>query len=416
MVSNNVMNVATKTAWIINQYASTPATGMGGRHYYLARELVKQGYQIYLIASSANHLLHHKPEINEPYKVELVDGVNFVWVNMPQYTDAHSKRRALNWFFFAWRLQGLANFLTTPDVILYSSPSPIGFLGAERLANQVKARLLFEVRDIWPLTLTEIGGYSTTHPFIRLMQWIEDHAYRRADAVVSNLKNAVEHMVERGMSREKFTWIPNGFSLDEVALKVPLADSVWQQLPQDKFIVGYTGTLGVANALDTLIMAAEKLCNHTEIVFVLVGGGKEKVILQEMVSNKGLDNIIFIEPIPKVQIQAMLSHFDACYIGWLNDELYRFGIGANKIPEYLYSGKPVLHAYSGACDPVTEYDSGIQISAENADLLAKAVLQLYHMPVEKRTLLGSNGHKAATEHYEYGQLAQQLAKVMFLAK
>nr|WP_289711344.1 glycosyltransferase family 4 protein [Aeromonas veronii] len=411
------MNVTTKTAWVINQYASTPATGIGGRHYYLARELVKQGYRVYLIASSANHLLHHKPEINQPYKVEQVDGVDFVWVKMPQYSDAHSKRRALSWFLFAWRLQGLVGFLTKPDVILYSSPSPIAFLGAEWLANKFKARLVFEVRDIWPLTLTEIGGYSAKHPFIKIMQWIEDRAYRRADAVISNLKHAVEHMVSRGMSREKFSWIPNGFSLDEVNQNVPLSDSVYQQLPQDKFVVGYTGTLGVANALDTFILAAEKLREHTDIVFVLVGGGKEKTSLQAMVSSKRLHNVIFIEPIPKVKIQAMLSNFDACYIGLTKDPLFKFGVSPNKLFDYLYSGKPVIYSIeSGEYRPVADANAGIQISSENPDELAEAVLTLYHMPAEKRTLLGANGHKAATAQYEYCQLAQQLAKVMFFSE
>src|SRR5690606_30854687 len=103
---------------------------------------------------------------------------------------------------------------------------------------------------------------------------------------------------------------------------------------------------------------------------------KEKETLQAQAREKNLTNVTFIDPIPKVQIQAMLSQFDACYTGWLKDDLYRIGIGANKIPEYLYSGKPVIYAYSGECDPLEEFQAGICTEAENPQALAAAILQL----------------------------------------
>lgn len=387
---------------------------MGGRHFYLARELAKQGYKVYLIASNANHLLRKPPVLTAQFKLEPVDGFTFVWVKMPKFSQAHSKQRAINWFLFPWKLQQLAKELPdSPNAILCSSPSPIAFLGAERLAKRFNARLVFEVRDIWPLTLTEIGGYLPKHPFIRVMQWVEDRAYRRSDRVVSNLKNAVDHMVSRGMERAKFTWVPNGISLDEVDLKAPLNEAARQQVPQGKFIVGYTGTLGVANALDTLIDAAECVKVHADIVFALVGGGKEKQALQKRVQDKKLTNVIFIDPIPKVEVQSMLSCFDACFIGWKNEPLYRFGIGANKIPEYLYSGKPIIHSYSGACDPVAEVGAGIQVEADNPEQLAAAVLRLCAIPAAEREAMGTRGRAVALQQYEYGMLAHKLAGVMF---
>lgn len=402
-----------KTIWIINQYASTTETGIGGRHFYLAQELAKQGHKVYVIASSANHLLHTAPKLTGDFTFEPVAGFTFVWVKMQPYFEAHSKQRALNWFLFPWCMQKLAKLIKDkPDAVLCSSPSPIAFLGAQRLAKKFKAKLVFEVRDIWPLTLTEVGGYSPKHPFIRLMQWVENKAYRNSDRVVSNLKNSVEHMVEHGLAREKFTWVANGFSLDEVNQKVLLSEGAEQQLPKNKFIVGYTGTLGVANSMDILLKAAEQLKDNAGIAFVLVGRGKEKETLQAQAREKNLTNVTFIDPIPKVQIQAMLSQFDACYIGWLKDELYRFGIGANKIPEYLYSGKPVIHAYSGTCDPIAEFQAGICTEAENPQALADAVLKLYQMSVKQRQQMGDNGRKAALEHYEYGMLAKKLANVL----
>ena len=112
----------------------------------------------------------------------------------------------------------------------------------------------------------------------------------------------------------------------------------------------------------------------------------------------------------------MLALFDACYIGWLKDDLYRFGIGANKIPEYLYSAKPIIHGYSGACDPVADTKSGITIPAENPELLAQAILQLERMSINERVEMGANGRKTALEQYEYGKLSSQLASVIWNGK
>nr|WP_275589581.1 glycosyltransferase family 4 protein [Pseudomonas sp. KSR10] len=387
---------------------------MGGRHFYLAKELAKLGHNVYLIASSSNHLLREQQHFEGGTKVANIAGFSFVWVKMPPYPEAHSKQRALNWFIFPWRLVRLSKIIPIkPDAIVCSSPSPLAFFGAHRLAKIHRAKLVFEVRDIWPLTLTEIGGYSVKHPFIKFMQRVEDWAYRSSDEVVSNLKNAVEHMVSRGMTPSKFSWIPNGFSLEEANAPARLEESIIDQLPKGKFIIGYTGTMGIANALFSLLEAAETLKNFEDIAFVLVGNGKEKSKLQCVVSEKGLKNVTFLDAVPKASIYPMLSYFDACFIGWLNDDLYRFGIGANKIPEYLYSGKPILHAYSGMADPVLEASAGLTVPAEDANGLAEAILSLYKMPAEARVAMGLNGRTAALAHYEYGLLAKRYENILF---
>lgn len=404
-----------KTLWIINQYASTPATGLGGRHYYIARELAKMGVRVYVIGSAAHHLLREKPQMRSAFKIEEVDGFSFVWIKMPDYEHAHSKRRVLGWLWFPGRLLRLPSVVPfKPDAILCSSPSPFAFIGAKRLAVKTGARLVFEVRDIWPLTLTEIGGQSPSNPFIRIMQWVEDKAYRESHRVVSNLKNSVEHMVSRGMERAKFSWVPNGFSRDEVGQNVPLNEASRQQVPKGKFIVGYTGTIGVANSLDTVLNAAELLSDQPNIHFVLVGGGKEKAELLRMCKERALENVTFIDPIPKVEIQAMLSLFDVCYIGLSKDPLFRFGVSPNKLFDYLYAGKPIIYGIeSGDYRPVEDVNAGVQIPAQDTKALVEAVVHLYRMSEEARFEMGQRGKALAESRHEYSQLAEQLAKALF---
>lgn len=404
-----------KTFWLINQYSSTPETAMGGRHYYLAQELAKKGHQVYLIAGRYSHLLHHPKEFEEQYLVEeIIPNFSFVWVNLPEYQEAHSKKRILNWFKFSWLLRNLANVIPDKqDVILYSSPSLIGYLGAKYLANKFKALFIFEVRDIWPLTLMELGGHSANHPFIKFMQWIEDRAYKKADYVFSNLYNAVEHMQSRGLDPNKFHWIPNGVSLEEVSQKQPLSPETMAQLPKNKFIIGYTGTIGVANAIDDLIEAAKLLSNTPHLHFVLVGSGKEKESLIQKAQSLGLQNITFIDPIPKKQIQSMLEQFDICYIGWQKNSLYRFGIAPNKLPEYLYAGKPIIHAFSGKGDIVQQARAGVTIEAEDPRAIVGAVEQLYALTEEQHQQLGASGKTFVLQHLEYRMIAEKLENIVF---
>lgn len=404
-----------KTIWIINQYSSTPETGLGGRHYYFAKSLAKLGYEVYLVGAAFTHLLRKPPVFQDQFKIEKIEnGFNFVWVKMPVYAEAHSKKRIANWFSFAWKITKLKNILPAPDVILYSSPSLVGYLGAEKLARDLSVPLAFEVRDIWPLTLCELGGYSESHPFIRLLQWIEDRAYKNADYVFSNLKNSYEHMQSRGMRLEKFAWIPNGFLKEEVEGAQLLEQVTLDQLPKDKFIVGYAGTLGIANALDSFIEAANQLKKYSEIAFVLVGNGKLKQRLQQQAEDLNLTNVYFVDAIPKKQVQSLLKVFDVCYIGLTKDPLFRFGVSPNKLFDYLYAGKPVLYAIdSGPYTPIADSQAGIQIEPENVQHIVEGVLKLYNISPEERAIMGHNGHQEAIQSYEYGSLTQKLALILF---
>lgn len=404
-----------KTIWIINQYSSTPEAGVGGRHYYFAKSLAKLGYEVYLIGAAFTHLLREPPVFENNFKIEKVDeNFNFVWVKMPIYAEAHSKKRIANWFSFAWKITKLKNILPKPHVILYSSPSLIGYLGAEKLAKDLSVPLAFEVRDIWPLTLCELGGYSQSHPFIKLLQWIENRAYTNSTYVLSNLKNSYEHMQSHGMDINKFTWIPNGFLKEEVEGALPLEMHTLDQLPKDKFIVGYAGTLGIANALDSFVKAASQLKDYSDIAFALVGQGKLKTDLQQQVKDLNLSNVYFVDSIPKKQVQNLLQTFDVCYIGLTKDPLFRFGVSPNKLFDYLYAGKPIIYAIdSGDYMPVFDAQAGIQIEPENVQRIVEAILKIYQMSPEARCVMGKNGHREAIKSYEYGSLTQKLASILF---
>ena len=404
-----------KIVFIINQYSGTPEYGYAGRSYYFAKELAAKGYNVYLITASYTHLLKKQPVVNERFQIQTVDGFKLVWIKMPEYSEAHDKKRILNWFLFSYKITKLSKLLkTTPDTIVYSSPSIVGYLGSKRLAKQCQAKLILDIRDIWPLTLIKIGNISPSHPFIRLLSYIEKKAYLGSDIVVSNLKYAVNHMQSIGMNSSKFRWIPNGVDLDEMVNQEPLTKEFLNQLPKNKFIIGYTGTFGLSNDLNTLIAAAAIIQKADQnIAFVLIGSGRERQELLDKVSSLRLHNTHILNSIPKTQIQSALKLFDGLWIGAKSTDLYQFGVSPNKLFEYLYAGKPIIYSIdSGNFTPVTDYKCGVQVKPEDADDLANNILALKAMPIEARLIMGENGHNSAIKYFTYQSLTNKLQEIL----
>lgn len=381
----------------------------------MAQELAKRGHAVYVVAASFTHLLRNQSKQSKPFEHETHGGVNFVWVRVPRYSLAKSKIRIINWFIFSLKLLWLSRVIKDkPDVVWASSPQPFLFLSARRLARKLKARLVFEVRDIWPLTLQELGGLSEYNPLILAMRWIERVAYRDSDAVISNLPNAIEHMAQKGLCRSKFTWITNGICLNEMGRQEEYSAKSLEGFSRGRFTIGYVGTLGLANSLHFLINAIASLKNEINISLVLVGAGGEQGALKGLVDKLGLNkSVLFLGAIPKQQVQSVMAHFDVCYIGWQNLALYRYGVSPNKLPEYLFSGVPIVNSYSGFFDVVADAGAGLSAKAEDSDSIANAIKKLYFMGAEKRQALGDSGKRYALEHLTYAALSLRAERVLF---
>jgi len=298
-----------------------------------------------------------------------------------------------------------------PDVVIASSTYPMDIWPAHRIARLAKAKLLFEVHDLWPLSPMELGGMSKWHPFIMLVQQAEDYAYRHADRVVSMLPKVREYMMSRGLAPEKLHFVPNGIDPGEWLTDTPdLPDKVRNTLgnlrAQGTAIVGYAGTHGVSNALDNMLDAA-RLMQGEKVAFVLVGGGPSKAGLQERASREKLDNIHFLDPVEKNRVPSLLSYFDIAYIGWHRHPLYRFGIAPNKLMDYMMAARPVLHAVEAGNDPVREAGCGMTIEPDNPQAVAAGVRSLLALPVEERRAMGERGKAFVLENLTYPVLGRR---------
>jgi glycosyltransferase involved in cell wall biosynthesis len=399
--------------WFIDDDAGSPLHGMEFRHYYMAESLLKKSEKSLVISASYSHLFYNLPTIeNRPYLFEKVNGIDFLWLKVINYKQGNSKKRILKWFQFALKLFSLPKIITTkPTVIVSSCNAPFLIIPCYYLAKKYNAKFILQVKDIWPLTIMELGGYSKYNPLIYIMQKSINFAFKNADVVISVLPYLDKYIEEQGIKRDKIEYLPNGISIKEVENALPLNDKTTSQIPSNKFIVGYAGAMGIGDGLDMLIKSASLLQNYSHIHMVLVGKGAYKKTLEIMVKELKLNNVSIIDPIPKREVQSLLKYFNICYIGWRDKAIYKYGISANKIFDYMYAKKPILHLYSGAGDLVSDAKCGITVTKQSEKYLAKALLKLYYISQRERDAMGNRGYIFVKNNHSYRAITDRFLAI-----
>jgi glycosyltransferase involved in cell wall biosynthesis len=224
-----------------------------------------------------------------------------------------------------------------PDVIVATSPPLTVAITMWLLAMGHWAPAVFEVRDLWPETAITTGVLRS-RLLIRLGYRLEALAYRRA-AWVNILTPAFEEVLvrDKGVPRRRISMIPNGADLDIMRLG-PKDNEVRRRLGlEGKFVVSYFGAHGRVNALPWVLKAAALLRGDPRIRFVLIGDGALKPGLVEQARREGLDNVLFLDPVPKERLAAILK---ACDLGLMTlDNLPVFDTACpNKFMDYLAAG------------------------------------------------------------------------------
>ena len=397
---------------ILNHYAGSPEMGMEFRPYYLAKEWQKYGHKVVVVGGTFSHLRKKQPSEGE----EMIDGVRFVWLKTPSYQGNGVKRVFSMLSFLRQTFWGIRKKLGDfrPAVVIASSTYPLDNISARKIARKFSAKHIYEIHDLWPLSPMELGCMSKFHPFIVMMQWAENYAYRKCDAVVSILPKVEEHCKSHGLKDGKLFLVPNGITMEdwEHAEEISGENKAFFSGLREKyrFVLGYLGGHALSNSLDILLDAA-KMVSDENIAIVLVGNGVEKAHLMQRVENEGISNVFFQNPVSKRVVPKMLSEMDGLYIGWRKSSLYRFGISPNKLFDYAMSQKPIIHAVDAGNDMVADAKCGISVVPDDSKKIAQAIVDLSKMTEEERSALGNNGHDYVMKHHTYNVLAKQFLDV-----
>jgi glycosyltransferase involved in cell wall biosynthesis len=402
-----------KTIWYISKYFERPSeSSPGGRGFLLLKEMAAQGANVTAIISDSNNLVK-VPELISPILRENLDGVQLVWLRTMSYPIAKSARRILSWLHFEERLFLLdKSSLPRPDVIIVSSLSLLTILNGLMLRSKFNCKLVFEVRDIWPLTIVEEGGFSEKNPFVRMLAWIERLGYRKADWIVGTMPNLGAH-VRNVLGYDRPTHcVPMGIAPDTLnSLQDPLSEDYFKKyVPGERFIVAYAGTIGITNALDIFFKCAERMIDRKKIHFLVLGDGALK---EEFIKIYGhLPNLTFAPRVKKNQVQSVLKRCDLLYFSVYPSKVWDYGQSLNKVIDYMLSGKPILASFSGFPSMIDQADCGRFIEAGNIPQLISEIETFSQLPAERCAAMGGQGRQWLLDHRSYKRLAAEYLELI----
>lgn len=391
--------------WILNHHALTPEMSGGTRHYDFAKELTKRGHNITIIASSFHYSKYKemKDYKDKEYLYEKIDDIDFIWIKTPAYFG-NGISRVKNMISYTYKvLKYIPKLnLQKPDLVLGSSVHLFAVWAAYRLSIKYKTPFIMEVRDLWPQTLIDMG-ISKWHPFIILLRYLEKYLYNKADKVISNLPYAYDYIGEF-IVKDKFEWISNGVDLSNIKYS--------QKEKNEKFIISYTGAIGVANNLQILLDVAKKLKDNKNIYFRVVGNGAEKEKLKVFVKENNLFNVSIENSVPKDKVTNILQNSDVLFLSLKDSPLYRFGISLNKLFDYMASGRVIIFAGNSRNNPIKDANAGYSIAPDDVEILEKTILEIYSLTQYERDDIGQKIRKYAKKNYSIEILVDKFEKLL----
>ena len=393
--------------WIVNHYADPP-DGMATRSIDLARRFVEQGHPTTIFASNFNHYRFAPVERMGLFQFRRavdVDGVRIVWIKTSHYR-LNDWLRVANMISFAVLVM-IAGLLERPrpDAVIGVSVHPLAALAGFYLARLKRARFFFEVTDLWPQTLVDLGRLKRNSLSARFLRRLERYLCRKAERIVMLLPHTASYMESIGIPLDKVLWIPNGVELSRYGNLLPYDGAA---LPPYRIV--FMGGFVESNAIDNLLGAARVLKERgrKDIEFLLVGRGTDRNAVIQKAEELRLDNVRFPEPVPKSDIGKVMSEADA-FIYALHDlPLYRYGVSLNKLTDYLAGGRPIIFSGRSTYDPVAAIGAGYSVPPDDPVAIADAIEKLFSLPPSQRIAMGRKGREYVTEHHDIPKLAVRL--------
>ena len=415
------------SVWIFNHYANTPDRPAGVRHYALGKELVERGIEVTIFAAGYSHATAEGSMAGDHRLMarETIDGIHFVWLRTFPY-QVNDWRRKLNMLSYSALVIPASLTRPRPDIVIGSTVHPFAALAGWVAAKVRGARYMYEVRDLWPQTLVDLGALSPTGIGARGMWAIESFLVRRAEAVISLLPLISLYLESRGLPSDHVRYLPNGAKLSEFdatrdrLLQRPsrtlagLLEEVARRRAAGEVVFTYTGQHGHVNRLDVVLDALDLVNRQTShrLSVHFVGDGPEKERLVARAQQMGLHNAIFHDPVPKSDLPAFLASVDVGLVHTTATPVYRYGISFNKLFDYMAASLPVAFATTTAADPVRASGAGLTVAPDDPQALADGMIALIEAGPDGRRQMGERGRDFAELEHDMDVLGARLAAIL----
>jgi glycosyltransferase involved in cell wall biosynthesis len=392
---------------ILTQYFPPEVGAPQNRLFELAVRLLKSGVEIEVMTAMPNYpqMVIHEAYRGKRYVYEEMEGIRVHRSRISVPASRSVPARLLNYFSFVWTSYFVGKRkLSNADFLLVESPPLFLGMSARRLAKRKKAKMIFNVSDLWPESAEKLG-IVTNRMFLKMAYRLEAGLYRDAALVTGQTQGIVESIRSR-FPQKKVYWLPNGVDLNYYnPAKYDRSWRMAQQFSEKDILLLYAGIIGHAQGLEIILKAADALRSHPHLKFILLGSGPEKEGLMAKAEEMKLENVMFKDAVTKKEMPAIIASCDIALIPLKKLELFKGAI-PSKIFESLAMKKPVLLGVEGEAKTqfIDEGKAGLAFEPENAEDLVSKILMMTADTAAIETY-GSNALKYVATHFNREKIA-----------
>jgi colanic acid biosynthesis glycosyl transferase WcaI len=402
----------------VSQYFPPEMGAPSARVAELSRHWVREGHEVTVLTGFPNHptgqiAASYRKKLWRLVLKENADGVKVIRTWLLPCPNRKPFERMLNHISFCVSAALIGLFLPRPDVLIATSPQLLVGISGWWLARLKRIPFVFEVRDLWPESLVAVGMGNQSSLLYRFLDAIANFLYRKSDRIAVVTPAFKDYLIEqRRISGDKIIVVQNGV---ETNLFDPMrADgNLKKDLGlEDKFVVSYIGTMGMAHGLDQILDTAAYLQHsQPEILFLFVGEGSDKDHIISLATSKKLGNVRFVREQARVTIPDYICASDVCIVLLKKSAIFKTVI-PTKMLEFMACARPVILGVEGqAKEILEEAQAGVFIRPESAGDLAEAVMRLAKDP-ESRLELGRNGRKYVLQNFSRPQTARTYLRLL----
>lgn len=381
---------------------NAPAT----RTYEHCKEWVKLGAEVTVITCFPNF---PKGKVYDGYKNKLyqkeeIDGIKVIRVWTYITANKGFGKRIIDYISFGIMAVIFGLFIKT-DIIVGTSPQFFTAVGARVLAFLRRKPWIMEVRDIWPESIKTVGAATEDSKAIKLLEKIEVHLYKSATRLIVVTDTFKKTIIGKGINGDKIEVVKNGANLELFQPKEKNYEIVNQLNLQDKFVIGYIGTHGMAHSLDFIVNAISKVTD-TELHFLFVGDGAVKNEIVKQAKSLKLTNITFIDSVSKDKVGDYISVLDAMLVPLKKTDNFKTVI-PSKIFETSAMQIPILLGVDGESRGIIEkYNAGLYFEPENEEELLSQIKKLKSDPILYNNI--KKGEKKLAIDFDRKKLAKTM--------
>lgn len=392
----------------LTQYFPPEVGAPQNRLFELAVLLQKQGIDMTILTAMPNYpnMEIHKEFVGKKYHYEEMSGLKVHRSSIYVSKSKSIVKRLMNYFSFVWSSYrvGLKKTEKHYDYILCESPPLFLGMSAVRLCKKKKAKLIFNVSDLWPESAEKLDIIKNKF-FLKSATILEEYLYKKATLITGQTQGIVKNIQSRFPSKDVY-WLPNGV---DISLYNPdVIDSNWRAEngfdPSDLLLL-YAGILGHAQGLEIIIKAAKRTKENSKIKYLLLGSGPEKDKLLKLKADYGLTNITFLDLVPKSKMPFIIKSIDAALVPLKKLDLF-LGAIPSKIFENSAMKKPLLLGVDGEARElfINQGKAGLYFEPDNDQDLAEKAKYLFNNKSEIITL-GDSGRKFIEKKFNRTEIA-----------